>query len=231
MILVLAGTGEGREKAAALEKQGCPLLASVATAYGAQTLRRSYRGEILTGSLDREDLIRIINDRGVEKIVDATHPFAVEITANARAACHRTGTGYERLEREEYSIEPTEGIIVARDTEEAAQLALEAPGVVFLTVGSNTLEHYTALLVLDRIVARILPVSSSLGKCLALGISPRNIIAMQGPFDEEMNRLLFCRYKASMVIAKESGPSGGTPEKIRAAATLKVPIVIIRRPL
>ena len=54
---------------------------------------------------------------------------------------------------------------------------------------------------------------------------------MQGPFDEETNRLLFKRYNAALVIAKESGPTGGTADKIRAARNLNIPIILIDHPV
>lgn len=230
MILVLAGTSEGRETASRLEKEGLPVMASTATEYGGELLARSFAGKIISGPLQREEIVRVIKDYRVVKVLDATHPFAVDITENARLACSETGITYERLERPTLHVEAGEGVITARDTEEAVQVAAATEGVIFLTIGSNKLQHYTSAIDPGRLVVRILPLENSLGKCLDLGILPNNIIAMQGPFDEELNYILFKRYSASLIISKESGPAGGTAEKIYAARKLSIPMVLISRP-
>ena len=230
MILVLAGTSEGRETASRLEKEGMPVMVSTATGYGGELLSHSFGGKIITGPLQLEDIARVIKDYQVKKVIDATHPFALEITENALRACSEGGIAYERLERDPLEIETGEGIIAASDTEEAVQIAAATEGTIFLAIGSNKLHHYTTVIDPARMVVRILPLESSLEKCLDLGILPKNIIAMQGPFDEEMNYLLFKRYRASLVISKESGPAGGTAEKISAARKLSIPLVLISRP-
>jgi precorrin-6A/cobalt-precorrin-6A reductase len=230
VILVLAGTSEGRNAAVALEQEGHPVIAATATGYGGELLRAEFKGEISTRPLDLEEMIELITARQVSRVVDATHPFAVEVSVNAREACRRVGIAYERIEREITAPEETLGVINTADIEEAVTLAATCDGKIFLTVGSSKLDEYVAALGADRLVVRILPVKASLEKCLDLGISPKSIIAMQGPFDEETNRLLFKRYHAALVIAKESGPTGGTADKIRAAKSLNLPIILIALP-
>jgi precorrin-6A/cobalt-precorrin-6A reductase len=231
MILVLAGTSEGRSAAVALEREGHPVIAATATGYGGELLRAEFKGEISTRPLNLEEMIELIAARHVSRVVDATHPFAVEVSANAREACCRAKIIYERLERDKTAPEETSGVINAADIEEAVTIAVTYEGIIFLTVGSSKLEDYVAALGSERLVVRILPVEASLRKCLDRGILPKNIIAMQGPFDEETNRLLFKRYDAALVITKESGPTGGTADKIRAARGLNIPIILIARPV
>jgi len=230
MILVLAGTSEGRLTAVSLEKEGLEVIASTATSYGGELLARDFCGEITARPLSFADMAQLITAKKISKVIDATHPFAVEVSNNIREACRLKGVTYERLEREEEAIDEGDGLVKARDVEEAVQLASEVEGKIFLAAGSSKLEYYTAGLGPERLVVRILPVKESLEKCLNLGISPQNIIAMQGPFDEEINRCLFKRYGASLVITKESGPAGGTKEKIDAARGLGIPVILIARP-
>ena len=233
MILVLAGTSEGRETAVSLEKEGKAVMASTATVYGGELLAKEFQGDITTRPLNPAEMLQLIKDKQISKVVDATHPFAVQVSRNAREACRQSGTLYERLERNTEMVPEGEGVIRARDLEEAVQLAAGAAGTegnVFITTGSSKLEQYTAVLDPENLVARILPVRDSLDKCLSLGISPKNIIAMQGPFDEQLNRLLFRRYNAKLVITKESGSTGGTIHKINAAAALRIPVILISRP-
>ncbi len=230
MILVLAGTSEGRLAAASLEKEGFEVIASTATAYGGELLAKDFHGEITARPLSFAEMVRLITEKKIDKVIDATHPYAVEVSSNAVEACRLKGIAYERLERDEETFAEEDGLFRARDVEEAVQLAADVEGSIFLTTGSSKLESYTAGLDAERLVVRILPVKESLEKCLSLGISPRNIIAMQGPFDEELNRCLFKHYRASLVITKDSGRAGGTREKIDAARGLGIPVILISRP-
>ncbi len=234
MILVLAGTSEGRLAAASLEKEGLEVIASTATTYGGELLAKDFKGEITARPLSFAEMVQLITDKKIDKVIDATHPFAVEVTNNVREACRIKGVTYERLEREGEEFAEDEGIVKARDVEEAVQLTAEREskirGNIFLATGSSKLEYYIASLDPEKLVVRILPVKKSLEKCLELGISPQNIIAMQGPFDEEINRCLFKRYGASLVITKDSGLTGGTKEKIDAAKGLNIPVILIKRP-
>jgi len=230
VILVLAGTSEGRKAAIDLEKEGLKVMAATATAYGGELLQKDFQGEVSTKPLDLEAMSELIHGRGITKVLDATHPFAEEVSSNAREACRLAGIEYERLEREGLDIEAGDGVFTARDVEEAVQLAFSTAGNIFLTVGSSKLEHYTRSIDPEKLIVRILPALSSLEKCLELGILPKNIIAMQGPFDEEINKLLFRRYEAGLIITKDSGPAGGVTEKISAARALNIPVILISRP-
>ncbi len=230
MILVLAGTSEGRKAAAALEKEGLQVIASTATDYGGELLRREFKGDITSRRLDLGAMLELIIDKNITRLVDATHPYATEVTATAIEACRLSGISYERLERAASDPEDLTGVIEAVSIEEAATLAASYSGNIFLTTGSSRLEQYTAIIDPFRLIVRILPVIASLEKCLSLKIPPANIIAMQGPFDEETNRALFKRYKAAAVITKESGPTGGTAEKIKAAHNLALPVILLTRP-
>lgn len=230
MILVLAGTTEGRKKAACLEKAGEKVIAATATAYGGVLLNRFFKGEIISRPLSLAEIEALITERKITKIIDATHPYAEEITKNALAACQNTATEYERVERPACDYSKDEFIIEAEDASAAARIALPYPGKVFLTIGTNKLHHFTKVIEASRLVVRILPVFESLAKCLALGISPANIIAMQGPFDEALNEALYRHFQAAVVVSKESGQVGGTAAKIEAAKKMGLPLILIRRP-
>lgn len=235
MILVLAGTTEGRKIAAALEKEGHRVIASTATAYGGELLGRTFGGEIISRPLNSTELLRLIKTKKINRVIDATHPYALEISSNARQACLKAVVPYERIERAAVSNlgADNEMIIEVDSFEAAAELAstlTENDGKIFLTIGSNELHCFAARIDPSRLVARILPVPDSIAKCLALNIQPANIIAMQGPFDEELNKLMLRRYNAIVLVTKESGMAGGTAEKISAAQSLSIPTILITRP-
>jgi len=235
LILVLAGTTEGRKIAAALEKEGHRVIASTATTYGGELLRSTFGGVIISRPLNSIELLRLIKTKKIEKVIDATHPYALEISSNARQACLKAAVPYERIERTTVSNldVDNEMIIEADNFEVAAELATTFTGnygKIFLAIGSNKLHCFAARIDSSRLVARVLPVPDSIAKCLALNIQPANIIAMQGPFDEELNKLLLRRYNAVVLVTKESGVAGGTAEKISAAQSLSIPTILITRP-
>ena len=230
MILVLAGTTEGREKAAALEKAGEQVIATTATEYGGELLRKNFKGEIISRPLESCELEKLIRERAIKRVVDATHPYAEQISTNARRACLSTEVPYERIERNSLKYSGEAAVIEAEDAAEAAGIAAAYRGNIFLTIGSRKLQFFSGAIDPEHLVVRILPLGASLEKCLDLGIPPKNIIAMQGPFDEELNRLLLRRYDATVLVTKESGTAGGTAEKIRAACSLGLPVILITRP-
>jgi len=97
MILLLSGTGDGRKIFSVLSKKGYPVLAAVATSYGVRILS----GECLSGGaqlssqpLDSSAIVSLIQEKGIRAVVDATHPFAVQASANAIRACEITGVRY-----------------------------------------------------------------------------------------------------------------------------------------
>ena len=81
-----------------------------------------------------------------------------------------------------------------------------------------------------RLIARVLPTAEVIGLCEDLGLAPDQIVALQGPFSAALNRELFLRYEAEVIITKNSGTLGGTDTKVQAAAELDLPLIVIDRP-
>ena len=81
-----------------------------------------------------------------------------------------------------------------------------------------------------NITARVLPTSEVLAECENLGLTPKQIIAVQGAFSVEMNIEMFKHAQAEVIVTKDSGKIGGADTKIAAAQVLKIPVVVIDRP-
>jgi len=81
----------------------------------------------------------------------------------------------------------------------------------------------------QRIVIRVLPEHKVIKKCQDLGFQGRDIIAMQGPYSKELNKIIFKSYGASVVVTRESGKRGGADTKIAAAMALKIPVIVISK--
>ena len=228
-ILVIAGTEDGRELAGFLLSKGFDVTASVVSEYGRQLLE-SYDGlKINDRKLDAEELSAYIDEHSIEAVVDASHPYAENVSSNAMKVCRAKKILYVRYERGEHDL-TYEKIYHANSYEEAADMASQLGRIIFLTTGSRSLKIFVERLKDCTVIARVLPTAAVLAECERLGLTPKNIVAMQGPFSRELNVEMFRRFRAEVVVTKNSGSIGGIDEKIEAAAQLNLPVVMIDRP-
>ncbi len=227
MIMVLAGTKDGRIIAESLYEKGLPVLATTVTEYGRRLFKPGI--DIRTGPLDKDTLRRVIAENNVDTIIDATHPFARDISEMAIKVCGECKIDYLRYERKKAKEFYTD-IIHVKDFDQTITV-LEKYQHIFLTIGSKNLDRFAKLITQGKqLTARVLPKSDILKKCEDLGLLPENIIAMKGPFSREMNYHMFKESRADVVVTKDSGVIGGVLEKIEAASMLKLPVVLIERP-
>ncbi len=231
MILVLSGTQDGREIVSALRQKGCQVMASTVTEYGKFLLQEKDDVLVIDGGLKPQDLEELIIIKGITIVVDATHPFAVQVSRMAVDICSSMKIHYVRYEREETVLTPQkEGVVWADSFPEAAYKALEYQGNIFLTIGSNHLEEFCQVIPVERLRTRVLPQSKVLAKCEKLGFHPSQIVALQGPFSLELNKELYLKYQAGVMVTKDSGKIGGTEAKVAAAMELGIPVIMVKRP-
>ena len=232
VILVLAGTVEGRELIKTLNEQGYPVIGSVSTEYGAELLAREGCSDIIQGNLDIHSLKDLIKHNKVKFIIDATHPFASIISGQAMEAAKATDIKYLRLERKSGIIPNGPLIKTIRELEEAEPFI--KPGMrVFSTLGSKSLSIIVPIVsrCQAELVVRVLPTSQVIIECEKLGLNPDQIVALSGPFNMETNRELFKKYNSDLILTKESGDPGGLGAKITAAAKLNITTVVWLRPI
>ncbi|MBS3989371.1 MAG: precorrin-6A reductase [Dethiobacter sp.] len=233
MILLLGGTKDARELVAAINAAfpRTMIVATAVSSYGADLLRQQGGCVVLQGAMDSIALTGFIREKEVRAVVDATHPYAEQVTAEANRAAAETGVTYLRYERPPANIPAGEGVYYVSDFTAAAQSAARLARVIFLTIGSRRLQEFLlALPPGKKVVARVLPEEESIRQCRELGLSPAEIVALQGPISQALNAALFTAYGAGAVVAKDSGESGGTTEKVAAAKACKIPIILVRRP-
>ena len=115
-LLLFGGTTEARK----LLEHGLPAIYSVVTDYGAKQADGECGAEVVTGRMDRDAIVKFIKERGVTCAIDATHPYAVEATANIKSACEITGTPLMRVLRESTPL--SGDIIKVSSCAEAAEL-------------------------------------------------------------------------------------------------------------
>ena len=230
-ILIFSGTTEGRELAEWLDSQGVMVHVRVATEYGAVVMEPSANIDVRVGSCGGADGIAgVIDELSIGIVVDATHPYALNITRHIREACERTGAEYIRLKRPD-SEGDTDGVVRFDTLEDAVEYLRGTEGRILASTGSNELSLYTRIPdYTERVVARVLSTVESVQKCAALGFEGRNLICAQGPFSEEMNVAMLKQVDARFMVTKDSGDAGGFVEKVRAARGAGATLVVINRP-
>lgn len=233
MIFVLAGTQDGREIVRLLLEQGHDVAASVVSSYGGELLAHACGQRCLINDkpLDEAALKDYLQEHDIRLLVDASHPYAANISRNAIAVCQALSIPYIRYERDLSKLD-YDRITVVHSYEEAAQAAASLGKKIFLTTGSRNLDKFVHSPALKdcELTARVLPTAEVIGLCESLGLDAGHIVALQGPFSQELNRELFRKYGAEVIITKNSGTIGGTDTKFAAAAELNLPIVLIDRP-
>lgn len=230
-IMVIAGTGDARDILRSMAPMDVEIVATVTTRFGKELLESCPGIEVHEGKLDGAGMKDFIRKRGISCMVDASHPFAREASENAIRSCEESGIAYIRFERKSTAMEG-ERVLRVKNFEEAAEAAAKCKGNIFLTTGSNHIHVFTRTIpdFKSRLFVRVLSDSSRVAKCEEAGLSAGNILAMKGPFSEEMNKAMFKHCNAKVMVTKESGETGGMAEKLQAAEKLGISVILIERP-
>lgn len=244
-ILIFGGTTEGRLLAEYCHQQEIEAYVSVVSGYGADLLPESEYLHVLSGRMAGEAMEGFMKRAAIRAVFDATHPYAAEATRNIKEACGRAGVSYLRVTRESAAAENPGGdsgkgpaaafasqVVYVYSVEEAVCYLKDREGDILVTTGSKELAAYTALPGYEeRLYVRVLPSCAAISACEDIGIRGKRIIAMQGPFSEEMNRAMMRQLGVRYLVTKEAGAAGGFLEKLSAAEALSVTAVVIGRPL
>ncbi len=226
-LLIFGGTTEGRELAEFCSENGIKVTVSVTTDYGAELLPESVFLNVQSGKLDKNEIVKLISENSFRIVIDATHPYAVLATENIRLACNETGVKYYRLKRESNQLSGT----VLNNPDELVDYLNKSDKTVLSTLGSKELpvlckvKNYR-----ERVWVRVLPADGIVEYCVDCGIDESRIILEKGPFTAKQNIEHIRKSGAEILVTKESGITGGYPEKAEAAKWLGIELVTIKRP-
>ena len=235
-ILIFAGTTEGRTMAEYASAHSIRCFVSVATDYGKSLIEHLEDITILTGRMDEKEMEHFIEENDIRLVIDATHPFAREVTENIRSACEKARI---RLEEVRYvrCIRPFENrssdeqIIYTESVQEAVEYLKKTTGNILIATGSKELHLYTEIEnYRERCFARVLSTEPAVRESVRLGFEGKHLFAMQGPFAPDLNLALLRQTKASYFVTKETGKAGGFEEKVEAAEMAGAVLVVIGRP-
>ncbi len=236
-IVIFSGTTEGKTLSAMLAKDGIRHHVCVATDYGKDVMEESSFAEVHVGRMDAEEMRAFFSGLvGYTDcvVVDATHPYASEVTANLKEVTDGLGIEYIRVLRGAESGQGKDGdVCTYSDIAECASALDRTTGNILLTTGSKELGTYCDNVSEDtrkRTYVRVLPAIDSLRICEEAGIEQSHIVAMQGPFSLSMNEALIRQYDIAHLVTKDSGTAGGFGEKKAAAESCGISLHVIRRP-
>ena len=240
--MIFGGTTEGRNAAEGLLEAGVPCTVSVATHYGEEVLTPHPLMTVHAGRLDRSGMAQLMREGSFSCVIDATHPHAQIVSEEIGAACRETGLPYLHLQRDvfagdssdspkDHALQGDDDFVYVFDADQAGAFLSSVQGHILVTTGSKELVRFAkALGDPSRITARVLPTQESLQACAEAGLAGKQIFAMQGPFDVEMNCAQIHYAGASWLLTKETGAAGGFPEKTEAVRRCGIRAVVIRTP-
>lgn len=221
-VLILAGTTEARETCAILAQNGIRGTASLAG--------RVERPQILSlpmrvgGFGGPDGLARYIRDEKITHIIDATHPFAPNISANVVEASHKTHVPLAVLQRPPWQIETGDTWINVPDITGAVNALDGHSRRVFLGIGRQNLAAFSAM-PQHHYVSRVIDPLQTTPDLPSL-----HLISARGPFRTDDDIALFQQHRIDIIVSKNSG-GAAAKSKIDAARVLQLPVIMIDRPI
>jgi precorrin-6A/cobalt-precorrin-6A reductase len=220
-VLLLGGTTEARELAAALvARPGVRVTSSLA---GRVSRPGALEGDVRIGGFGGADGLAVwLREQGVDAVVDATHPFAAGITANAARAATATGRPLVVLRRPGWQPRPGDRWHTVASLEEAADVLPGLGRRAFLTTGRLGLAAFARLTALHFVVRSVEPPEPPMPPDVEL-------VLARGPFTVTDELALLREHRVDVVVTKDSG-GAATGAKLTAARELGLPVVVVRRP-
>ncbi len=215
MIALILGTSEGREILSLLNKFTDNILISTATAYGGEILKDYKYKKLNTKPLNKERLLNMLKENQVNILIDASHPYALEVTKNAREVSKDLNIEYVRYERPSSAEEfkQNKKVVFLEDYKDLNEALKNIKGNILNTSGSRNMDKILDLKLENRIIHRVLPSVKVLEDCFNLRVKVEDLMAIKGPISKELNKAFIKDYDAKALILKDSGPQGGTEEK------------------
>jgi precorrin-6A/cobalt-precorrin-6A reductase len=219
-LLILGGTTEANALAKAVVEQGIPSTYSYA---GRVENPRPQPLPVRVGGFGGvEGLASYLRDQAITHVVDATHPFAAQMSGNAVEACRAAQVPLASLTRPAWEAQDGDRWLHVADINGAVAALPGQPQRVFLAVGRMHLEDFAAQ-PQHRYLLRLVdePGELPLPNC--------DVVVSRGPFTVADDRALMQQHGIELVVSKNAGGTGARA-KLDAARALGVPVLMIDRP-
>lgn len=227
-IWLIGGTVDSRPIVKALIDKDLPCVVTVTTTEAKNLYPVNSLVTLRVGSLAAENIPDFLSRENIKAIVDASHPFASQITGTVTEIATQHNIPYLRFERPRLPL--------GKNTVEVPDLATLLKGEylhhqrVLLTLGTRWLSHFQPLQSQSTLFARILPYPQALEMAIAAGFTSDRIIALRPPIGESLEKALWQSWAIDVVITKASGAQGGELIKQKVAAALGTKLIRIARP-
>lgn len=168
-------------------------------------------------------LVGYLRSEGISHVVDATHPFAAQMSRNAAQGCALAGVPLIGLERPAWAAVEGDRWVYVADTEGAVAALPDAPARVFLAIGKQTLDAFAAKPQHHYLLRLVDPPKG------ALPLPNAFAVIDTGPFSVAGDLALLKDHRISHIVAKNAGGVGAAA-KLAAARALGLPVILIDRP-
>ncbi|MCD2511443.1 cobalt-precorrin-6A reductase [Comamonas endophytica] len=223
-VLLLGGTLDAHVLSTLLQAAGVRAIYSYAGV--TQTRRTPALPTRVGGFGGVEGLVQYLREQRITQVIDATHPFAAQMSRNAIGACAALGIPLLAMERPAWQAQPGDQWQHVPDMAAAAEALAPHMQRVFLAIGRKQLAAFAPQAAPRRFVLRII---DKTGEPLPLPASSYELLIARGPFALADERALLQRHAIDCIVSKNAG-GADTYAKIGAARELGVPVVMVDRP-
>lgn len=224
-IWLIGGTQESAQLAAAITPTQLPCTVSVTTESARSLYPSGSDLRVWVGRLTVSRIDEFLQQQQIVAVLDASHPYAVEISQSAIAAARKWQIPYLRYERP--VLEQGENLANFEALLSGKYLQGQR---VLLTVGYRPLQLFQPWQERATLFARLLPSAIALEAAIKAGFTPDRLICLRPPISAELEKALWQQWKISLVVTKASGTAGGEDIKRTVAAELGIPLIGINRP-
>ncbi len=228
---MIGGTSESVALASAIASLGLACTVTVTTKAAEALYPKTTKLRVIVGCLDAKRLEQFFQQQQIAAVVDASHPYAVEISQMAIRAAANQQIPYLRFERLAANAQAGNSQVISLDSFDtllAGNYLYQQR--VLLTIGCKALPLFHSWQDKSTLFSRILPTIASLKVAIAAGFSSERIIAVRPPVPAQLEKALWRHWDISLVVTKASGVAGGEKVKREVATELGIPLVVIARP-
>lgn len=228
IIWLIGGTSDSATISQILTAASIPFIVTVTTP-DARALYPSI-ALVIVGCMNELKMQAFCQQHQIAAVIDASHPYAVEVSTGAIATATKLALPYLRYER--ISCHSRKNDLITELDSFNTLLAGDylTRQRTLLTIGCKALPLFQSWQNRATLFARVLPKISSLKTALDAGFTSDRLIAIRPPVSMATETALWQQWKISLVITKASGKAGGEDIKRRVATTLKIPLIVIARP-
>ena len=221
-LLILGGTGDAVRLSAQASTLNLVVISSLAGRTEQSRLAHDGSTARVGGFGGVGGLVAYLQQENIDLVIDATHPFAQQISGNAAEAAKICGLSRLVLQRPAWEKVAGDRWFSVQNHAAAADMLPGLAQRIFLTIGRQELSSYAHLSDLWFLMRSIDPPPAPL--------PPGEIVLAKGPFTHTADKNLLLQHQIELIVSKNSG-GAATYAKIIAARELELPIVMIQRPV